>query len=115
MFYQPIVLSEKLYSVGTRRLSDFPEHWHSDLELIYCSKGFFFVKIEDCEYRIQAGDILFVGSAVPHMYYGTSEDNLITILRVGSIFFRRRALYGYCKEAIFHPDLTGRRRLKCCF
>ena len=110
MFYQPIVLSDNLYSVKTGRLSDFPEHWHSDLELMYCREGCFFVKIEDCEYKLQAGDILFVGSAMPHMYYGV-EENFITILRVGSVFLGgalftdiakkrnvRRAEYGRCKK-----------------
>ncbi|MBQ7033730.1 MAG: helix-turn-helix transcriptional regulator [Clostridia bacterium] len=87
MFYQPIVLSKGLYSVDTRHLACYELHWHSDLEIIYCQKGTFDVRIDGTDYHVTPGQTLFVGSAQPHEYYDCAEDNQITLLRVGSVFF----------------------------
>ncbi len=87
MFYQPIVLTKDLYAAYNRSLSDFPLHWHSELEFIYCAEGQFSVQIEESRHEVHAGDILFIGSALPHAYYNCSPDNQITLARGGSVFF----------------------------
>ncbi len=87
MFYQPIILSKGLYSADIRHLKPYSLHWHSDLEIIYCQKGSFRVRINEKSYRITPGQTLFVGSSDAHEFYDCSADNLVTILRVGSVFF----------------------------
>jgi len=87
MFYQPIILTKGLYSADVRHLTQYPLHWHSDLEILFCKKGSFGVRIDATEYHVNPGQTLLVGSSQPHEYFDCSEDNVITILRVGSVYF----------------------------
>ena len=87
MFYQPIVLTKDLYAAYNRSLSEFPLHWHSEFEIVYCAEGRFSVQIEETRFEVHAGDILFIGSALPHAYFDCSADNKITLARGGSVFF----------------------------
>ena len=105
MFYQPIVLTKDLYAAYNRTLSDFPLHWHSEFEIVYCSKGQFSVQIEETKYEVHAGDILFVGSALPHAYFDCSEDNQITLARGGSIFFGSILFTDIAKKYFAFPIL----------
>ncbi len=107
MFYQPIILSQDLYSVGERSLEAFPLHWHSDLEIMHCRKGSFGVKVDTKEYIVREGQILFVESSVPHEYYGGTEDNLITLLRVGSAFFGSSLFMEIAQKHFKTPILEG--------
>ncbi len=87
MFYQPIVLTKDLCAAYNRSLSEFPLHWHSEFEIVYCAEGRFSVQIEESRFDVHAGDILFIGSALPHAYFDCSPDNQITLARGGSVFF----------------------------
>lgn len=107
MFYQPIILSQELYTVGERSLDAFPLHWHSDLEIMFCQKGSFVVKIDTNEYTVREGQILFVESSTPHEYYGGTEENRITLLRVGSAFFSSELFMEIAKKHFKSPILEG--------
>lgn len=38
----------------------YPEHWHDEMEIIYCQSGYYTLKTIDGCWKIQKGDILFV-------------------------------------------------------
>ncbi|MBE7063344.1 MAG: AraC family transcriptional regulator [Clostridia bacterium] len=105
MFYQPIVLTKDLYAAYNRSLSDFPLHWHSEFEIVYCAEGQFSAQIEESRYVVYAGDILFIGSALPHSYFDCSPDNQITLARGGSVFFGNRLFTEIAKKFFASPVL----------
>lgn len=109
LFYQPIILSQDMYTAGDRSLEAFPQHWHSDFEIMYCHKGSFCVKIDTKEYTVKEGQILFVESSVPHEYYDGTEDNWITLLRVGSAFLGSELFREIAQKHFETPILEGNK------
>ncbi len=86
MFFQPIVLDKSGFQVKPLRDAKFPMHWHSDLEILYCREGTFYVENEENKYKIEDGDIMLVGSCEPHCLSSSApvDGNIISL---GFLFF----------------------------
>ena len=86
MFFQPIVLDKTGFQLKPLKAACYPMHWHSDLEILYCSEGTFFVENEENEYKIEPGDIIVIGSCEPHKL--SSKENVKGhIISLGFAFF----------------------------
>lgn len=86
MFFQPIVLDENGFHVNTFSDSNFPMHWHSDLEILYCKRGRYYIENEESRHEINNGDIILIGSCEPHAV--TSEGSAeACIISPGFLFF----------------------------
>lgn len=86
MFFQPIVLDKSGFQFKTLKIASYPMHWHSDLEILYCSEGTFYVENEENKYKIEPGDIILIGSCEPHSL--SSEDKVRgNIISLGFVFF----------------------------
>ncbi len=88
MFYQAISVSEELYSVKKCSLGEYPLHWHSDLEILFCLHGALNIRIDEETYHVTEGQTLMIGSSQPHMYLPCEGENKVILLRVGSLFLR---------------------------
>ncbi len=86
MFFQPIVLEESGFKLKTLQNAEFPMHWHSDIEILYCKKGSFFVEDEENKYEVNDGDVIFMGSCQPHSL--SSQDKVEgSVISLGFPFF----------------------------
>lgn len=86
MFFQPIVLDKSGFQFKDLHEAKFPMHWHSDIEILYCGKGEFYVENEENRYKMEAGDIILVGSCEPH----SLDSNMPVeghIISLGFLFF----------------------------
>lgn len=88
MFYQAIDLSEELYSVKKCSLGEYPLHWHSDLEILFCLQGALSIRVDEETYHVTKGQTLMIGSSLPHAYLPSEGKNKVILLRVGSLFLR---------------------------
>lgn len=86
MFFQPIVLDKRGFQIKFFKSISYPMHWHSDLEILYCSEGTFCVENEEKQYKIEAGDIILIGSCEPHMF-SSGEGAEGIIISLGFAFF----------------------------
>ncbi len=86
MFFQPIVLDKSGFQFKSLQNASYPMHWHSDLEILYCSEGAFYVENEENKYKIEPGDIILIGSCEPHCITSDIEvkGNSISL---GFVFF----------------------------
>lgn len=86
LFYQPIVLDEGGFRLKPLKTAQYPMHWHSDLEILYCSEGTFYVENEENCYKVEAGDIILIGSCEPHKL---SSNEVVKgyIISLGFAFF----------------------------
>jgi YesN/AraC family two-component response regulator len=66
--------------------ADFPMHWHSDLELLYCLEGSFYVGKEEGKYYLEKGDMILVGSCEPHSLFSGSAPK-VNAINLGFLFF----------------------------
>lgn len=86
MFFQPIALDKSGFQLKPLKTASYPMHWHSDLEILYCSEGSFYVENEENKYKIEPGDIILIGSCEPHKL--TSEQDVKGhIISLGFAFF----------------------------
>lgn len=67
-------------------------HYHDELELILIREGEFVTIVDDVEYVLHAGDVVFINSGVPHSTYAT------TTVESGLIQFR--------ENDFFNTDIT---------
>ena len=45
---------------------DMPYHWHKEIELVFVHSGEFSASLDGVEYKLSAGDALYIGSGVIH-------------------------------------------------
>ncbi len=86
MFFQPIVLDKNGFQVKALHVANYPMHWHSDLEILYCEEGAFYVETDENEYKIEAGDVILVGSCTPHCISSQKPVNGC-VISLGFLFF----------------------------
>lgn len=84
MEYQKLLLGENPYFVSCVQAS-YPVHCHNEIELMYCTKGNFRVIIENKEYRLREGSLLFISSLAMHQVI-TDGDSTALVLEFGSAF-----------------------------
>lgn len=75
MFYQNILTEISPYQVRVERLNGFGEHRHGDIELNYCVKGSFEVKIDKKKYEINEGEMVLVSPMVAHSFPRREDRN----------------------------------------
>lgn len=123
VIYQPLIMGENPYTVYLTSLGEFPPHWHSEIEMIYCVSGSFVVKTDHTAHTVTAGKCVFVGSAQIHSCYECTEDAEVLVIEMGAAFlgeeFRR-----FSERRLFSPvidtELTENILLKnlltdiCC-
>ena len=109
------------YSSG---FSGFQFHWHEEIEIHYIVKGHGTFFIDDAEYKVSEGDIVYIGPKLIHS--GKSENNdLIAIcymidstylLSKNNIYstdrFFRELLNAKITEPVIHKDNSGYQSLK---
>lgn len=54
-------------------------HWHNDCEIFHIEKGLIAVHIEGKEYRLTAGDTMYIASGQPH-YMKALSETILTIM-----------------------------------
>lgn len=84
MEYQKMLLGENPYFVSCVH-SSYPIHCHNEIELMYCIHGEVKVIIEDEEYLLKEGGILFISSLAMHQIV-IESDGTVLVLEFGSQF-----------------------------
>ena len=86
MEFQPTLLNAESFSARNSTFRSFKLHWHNDLEIIYCTEGAVGVKINKESYRLMPGDIILIGSCMPHEIFETGVENAGVLISLGSPF-----------------------------
>jgi AraC-like DNA-binding protein len=90
--------------------ANFAMHWHSDLEILYCSKGTFKLLSEENEFTVNAGDVVFVGSCQPHAL-SAEEDVEGCYISIGFLFLGEE--FGEIRNLNFvDPVLRGSKEVE---
>lgn len=100
MEYQKMLLGEDPYLVSCIHAS-YPMHCHNEIELMYCIHGELKVIIEDEEFDLSEGCILFISSLAMHQII-IENDASALVLEFGSQFLGA----GY-------NEIAAKRFLKC--
>jgi len=90
MLYQKILLGEKPYHIRVGKNGSFIEHRHADVELHFCIEGDFTMTVAKTEYKISAGELVFVSPMAAHSIISSQNNqNTVLVVIVGATFLRR--------------------------
>jgi len=82
MDYQKLLLGEKPYFISVVRRS-YPKHCHNEIEIMYCVQGTMRVILDEKEYTLCEGSILFVSSLAFHQLINEG-DAAVLVIEFGS-------------------------------
>ena len=90
-------LSHESFTVSRHRLPRFLNvwHYHQELELVYIKKSTGTIFIGDCIEQFSAGDLVFIGSCLPHLWLNDKA------------YFERKDLTAEAMVIHFHPHCFG--------
>lgn len=83
MLYQPLICGETPYAARIWNCTDYIEHWHSELELVYCVKGKLEIVNSEKRYSLLPDDVLLVASGNAHKIRVLEEGTQLMYLTFG--------------------------------
>lgn len=84
MLYQKLLMGSKPYCISFATMKTFEMHRHPEIEFLYCLEGSCDIAINRRAFRLAAGDLIFVGSMLPHEVLH-SENYRMLLLEVGPV------------------------------
>jgi len=66
-----------------------PCHWHSEVEIVYCVHGSLTILIDGNVFVVNAGQIIFIGSAEPHECIDGSADAKFLLIQMGEYLLKK--------------------------
>jgi len=87
MLYQQLFGADKPYVAGVTKLNNMPLHFHCEFEMIYCLSGSCVIEQNGHSQQIIPGDIVIVGSMIPHAYTD-AKDTKILLIELGPVFLK---------------------------
>ena len=105
MFYETFSMNHTpfpVFAVVAKGI-DFPSHWHSETEIIYCCEGEFSVILNGCLSKVAKGQVLFIGGAEPHEFIESNSKWLC--MKIGTDLLEEN--FKLLSERVFEqPILT---------
>lgn len=84
--YQPLLCGHEQFLVSLTTINEFPVHWHSEIEIVYCISGSFKTRINNNQLQVANGQAVFVSSAEEHEYLGSSNGTKVLVIEIGFSF-----------------------------
>ena len=85
MYYKTLIIGITPYKVLIADWYAYKEHWHNEIEIMYCISGGFNVKINGNTSAVSAGQAVFIGSAESHEYFDVLPKTRILLLKIGPV------------------------------
>jgi|GEM_PF-4395620 len=82
-------------------------HWHSELEILYLTKGKMRAVIGDKEYMLKNGDIFIIPSNVPHVAYRVDSGDIEYYAVLVHMLFLSSYDYDLIQEKYIFPIFMG--------
>lgn len=84
--YQPLLSGHEQFLANITALDEFPAHWHSEIEIVYCITGSFDMRIDNHYLSVKSGQTVFIGSAEEHEYLGSVDGTKALVVEIGFSF-----------------------------
>jgi AraC-like DNA-binding protein len=90
-------------NVIVAEITEYPIHFHEDLELVYLLRGSMTLRNGYYTYTMRAGDVFILNDREIHSFYRTDEPNTVMILQIDAEYFSR--FYPHLKSSFFVTDM----------
>ena len=79
--YETIEHSNRLpIKIFTHTISNFPYHWHEDVEILFVLKGDVELTVDNTKYLYKEGNVFIINSNDLHSIVSKSDDNRSSLL-----------------------------------
>lgn len=104
MLKEKIVYKDELpINVITANISEYPIHFHDDMEVVYVLEGSVILRNGYYTYTLKQGDIFILNDREMHSFENTGEDNMVMMLQMDLTYFSR--YYDSLKNNFFVTDI----------
>lgn len=90
-------------NVVTANISEYPIHFHEDIEVVYVLKGPIKLKNGYYTYTLNKGDIFILNDKEMHSFYTTGEENMVMMLQLNYAYFSK--YYDNLRNSFFVTDM----------
>lgn len=103
MLKEKILYKEELpVNVTTANITEYPIHFHDDIEVVYVLNGNVILRNGYYTYSLRQGDIFILNDREMHSFESTGEDNMVMMLQMDLTYFSR--YYDNLKNSFFVTD-----------
>ena len=98
-------------------ITEYPLHFHQDVELVYVLKGELELKNGSCIYKMPEGSVFTSNGHEVHSMYKTKRENITAIIQVSNAFFSQyfpelsKSCYRTFDPDRAHPQLDYMRKI----
>lgn len=104
MLKEKIIYKDELpINVITANISEYPIHFHDDMEVVYVLDGSVILRNGYYTYTLKQGDIFILNDREMHSFENTGEDNMVMMLQMDLTYFSR--YYDSLKNNFFVTDI----------
>lgn len=93
MLYQEMLVGKTPYRMFIKEDEPFQKHAHLEVEIMYCIDGETKASVSGKTYTLTRGEVLFVGSMIPHEMIKCDRGSKALVLEIGPALLR-----GYFKK-----------------
>ena len=104
MLKEKIVYKDELpINVVTANITEYPIHFHDDMEVVYVLDGSVILRNGYYTYTLKQGDVFILNDREMHSFQRTDEDNLVMMFQMDLTYFSR--YYDNLKNNFFVTDI----------
>ncbi len=104
MLKEKIIYKDELpINVITANISEYPIHFHDDMEVVYVLEGNVILRNGYYTYTLKTGDVFILNDREMHSFESTGEDNMVMMLQMNLAYFSR--YYDNLKNNFFVTDM----------
>lgn len=104
MLKEKIIYTDELpINVITANISEYPIHFHDDMEVVYVLEGNIILRNGYYTYTLKTGDVFILNDREMHSFESTGEDNMVMMLQMNLTYFSR--YYDNLKNNFFVTDM----------
>lgn len=87
LFERTVYLDDFPMNIRIAKITEYPFHYHQDVEFVYVLKGEVYLKDVSSHYLLKEGDIFTINGHEVHGITATDKDNAIAIIQISNRFF----------------------------
>lgn len=104
MLKEKIIYKDELpINVVTANITEYPIHFHDDMEVVYVLEGSVILRNGYYTYTLKQGDIFILNDREMHSFENTGEYNMVMMLQMDLTYFSR--YYDSLKNNFFVTDI----------
>src|SRR5699024_7177046 len=89
LFEKTTYLDDFPINIRVAEITEYPFHYHQDVEFVYVLKGEVYLKDVSSHYLLKEGDVFTINGHEVHGMKSTDKENAVAIIQISNRYFTR--------------------------